>query len=261
MESSIEAARQGRLSVPEKAFRDVLVLPPDSHPNKKGLSFKEGQARLLHDLANIELQAMELALRTVAEFPFEEKKFLDELCDLALSERKHLKLCLQGLEELGFSWGHWPIHTVLWDAVDASDSLLDRILIVHRYLEGGGLDAGEILLNRLKGVPFGKVHEVVSTIVSEEVEHVSFGSRWYKYFCQKQKLDADHDFKERFAKLKIKLPKRIEKTSVELRKKAGFTEEEIECINRFKEESLKNPPAANNLRVNFPASSGPNGLV
>ena len=254
---SIHWALAGKLRVPEVACRDILVLPPQKHPNKKGLSTIEGQARLLHDLANIELQAMELALRSIAEFHFEDPQFLDELGLLALSESKHLDLCLQGLAELGFAWGDWPIHTVLWDAVGANDSLLDRILIVHRYLEGGGLDAGEILIQRLKGVAPSKVHEVVHTIVSEEVGHVNFGTKWYKHFCHRHKKDPDHDFKQRFADLKVKLPKRIERTSVELRKRAGFTDAEIECIDNFKAESLKNPRSASSLLVNSQALTAP----
>ncbi len=52
-------------SSPESIGRDVRVVPPAALPRKLGLSSTEGQARLLHDLANIELQAMELAVRTL----------------------------------------------------------------------------------------------------------------------------------------------------------------------------------------------------
>lgn len=52
--------------IPEEPGRDAQVLLNKDLPPKAGLSTKEGQARLLHDLANIELQAMELGLRTLS---------------------------------------------------------------------------------------------------------------------------------------------------------------------------------------------------
>jgi uncharacterized ferritin-like protein (DUF455 family) len=235
LDASLELAWRGHLVIPTKIARDITVLPPQAHPDKQGLAQSCGQARLLHDLANIELQAMELALRTLSEFQSADEKFREDLKALVQSEAKHLALCIEGIQNLGFQWGDWPIHTVLWDAVSQDDSLLDRIFIVHRYLEGGGLDAGEILLKRLNGVAHSCVHPVVNTIVHEEIDHVKFGSDWYNYFCLQDGLDPLIDFKSRFEKLKPILPKRIEKTSYSFRKKAGFTETELQLIDQFKD--------------------------
>ena len=38
---------------PKAPARDIQILPPEKHPIKKGLSYRQAQARLLHDLANI----------------------------------------------------------------------------------------------------------------------------------------------------------------------------------------------------------------
>ena len=149
---SIDLAFKGLSVVPRAPGRDIQVVMADELPAKKGLSFKEGQARLLHDLASIELQAMELCLRSLSEFPEAEDAFRQELATIALSEGSHLQLCLDGIERLGYKWGDWPVHLALWHSTAPSDSLLDRILIVHRYLEGSGLDAGDTLLRRLSGV-------------------------------------------------------------------------------------------------------------
>ena len=65
--------------VPAAPLRDALISPAKNHPPKKGLSFIEGQARLLHDLANIELQAMELGYRSLVEFPEAPQEFREEL--------------------------------------------------------------------------------------------------------------------------------------------------------------------------------------
>jgi uncharacterized ferritin-like protein (DUF455 family) len=210
--------------------RDVKILIPGLLPPKKGLSYKEGQARLLHDLASIELQAMELGLRTLHEYPEAPQGFREELVEVVRSESQHLSLCLNGIEALGFKWGDWPVHNMLWASVSEDDSLLDRILIVHRYLEGSGLDAGDTLLRRLDAVLESPLHHIAKVIVTEEIGHVEFGSRWYREICRQEKIDPQVHFPERLESFRFRIPKRIEKISREYRQKAGFTESEIQYL-------------------------------
>ncbi len=242
IQNSAADAMAGRLLfVPDEPARDVGVISAGDLPPKKGLSYKEGQARLLHDLASIELQAMELGLRTLIEFQGAPPGFRDELHAVVLDEARHLKLCLQAIEGLGFSWGQWPVHLALWNAVDASDSLLDRILIVHRYLEGSGLDAGDTFMRKLDGVAEGAIHKVVRLICNEEVGHVEFGSRWYRNICALEKIDPQNDFSKRMDGLRYRVPKRIEKISRKLRILAGFTESEIVYLENLRERIVKFP--------------------
>ncbi len=214
--------------------RDISLLAPKELPEKKGLSFKQGQARLLHDLASIELQAMELGLRTLVEFPEAPSDFREQLWEITLSESEHLEMCLTEIEGLGFKWGDWPVHCALWSATSIKDSLLDRILIVHRFLEGSGLDAGETILRRLKGVDAKPIQKAAETIFNDEIGHVEFGSRWYRQICKLEKVDDHLDFPERMNKLRWVLPKRVENIAVELRKKAGFTDSEIEYLKTLR---------------------------
>jgi uncharacterized ferritin-like protein (DUF455 family) len=237
------AAAEGLSSsvAPEQLGRDIKVVSPADLPNKPGLSSKLGQARLLHDLANIELQAMELAVRSYAEYPEAPARFRMELADLALSEGRHLQLCLERLNFLEVPWGHWDAHLSLWNLVAPEDSLIDRILIVHRYLEGSGLDAGESILRRLSGVGDKQVRDCVRTIVDEEVDHVIFGSRWFRYFCAQEKLDPEKEFAKRIPRIAQQAPRR-ERLSHELRKKAGFTAAELETLESVSHELLAKTP-------------------
>ncbi|MES2962395.1 MAG: DUF455 family protein [Bdellovibrionota bacterium] len=210
--------------------RDIAIMDSRRFPPKPGLSSKEGQARLMHDLASIELQAMELAVRSLHEFPDAPKDFRSELAAIAEGEGRHLALCLDAIEALGFEWGTWPVHTSLWDAVGPEDSLIDRVVIVHRYLEGSGLDAGEAILRRLTGVNAPETKPAVETIVREEVDHVAFGSLWYRRLCEREKIDPERDFISRIQSLVSAMPRR-EKVSAELRARAGFTKAEIEALD------------------------------
>lgn len=228
-----------RTEAPVLPARDVLVLEFKAHPQKKGFSSPEGQARMLHDLASIELQAMELGLRTLAEFPEAPEAFREDLWKITLSESEHLEMCLTEIETLGFKWGNWPVNCGLWQAVSEDDSLLDRVLIVHRYLEGSGLDAGDTLIKRLAGVDAKPVQKAVKIINDEEVGHVLFGSEWYIRLCKAEGLDPGDDFSQRMNRLRAVLPKRINPINHELRQKSGFTPEEIVYLEKLRESFLE----------------------
>jgi uncharacterized ferritin-like protein (DUF455 family) len=230
-----------RLPVPETPGRDVQIWPIRALPKKKGLSSAEGQARLLHDLASIELQAMELALRTLIEYPEAPPRFREQLADITFEEGEHLRLCLQGLEALNFPWGSFPTHLGLWMCVRSADSLLDRVLIVHRYLEGSGLDASHTLLRRLEGVKASEVLGAVRVIGRDEVGHVKFGSEWYRILVREQGLDPDRDFTTRLQRLAERLPRRLEPIQHDLRLSAGFSLAELAALDEHRLRILTPP--------------------
>jgi uncharacterized ferritin-like protein (DUF455 family) len=226
--------RGGVTEVPVTPGRDVQILPIRELPAKKGFASREGQARLLHDLASIELQAMELGLRTLAEFPLSPQGFRSELAAVTADEGRHLKLCLEGLESLGLPWGSFPTHTALWQATAADDSLLDRIVMVHRFLEGSGLDASTTLLRRLAGVKAPETLRAVEVIGRDEVGHVRFGSRWYHRLVKESGVPAEVDFRARLERLFARVPRRLEPIQKDLRLSVGFTTSEIEYLEELR---------------------------
>lgn len=235
----------GSMSIPHHPARSMSIVAPEKLPPKKGLSFKQGQARLLHDLASIEMQAMELAVRTLAEYPDAPEEFKEELAEVAINEAEHLRICIEAIQELGFEYGSWDVHCALWEAVNADDEFLDRVLIVHRYLEGSGLDAGAMLLRRLNGLSAKSTERVVQQIVREEIAHVQFGSDWYRKLCLQQGLDPETDFFKRLLRLRHRIPKRIENIAPELRLQAGFTVKEVDFLQRYRDSFLLKPQPEN----------------
>ncbi|MBX3039840.1 MAG: DUF455 family protein [Bdellovibrionaceae bacterium] len=236
IEESCHLALLGQLpAVPLAPARDLEVVGFKQLPTKKGIGYIEGRARLLHDLASIELQAMELGLRTLIEYPEASLEFREQLLEVTVDEGRHFELCLNSMEELGFKWGDWPVHLSLWNTVKTGESLMDRVLIVHRYLEGSGLDAGAKILSRLRGLPErDAAWSAMDRIHREEIGHVDFGSRWYRELCRENRLDADHDFRERMTRLRETLPYRTENLDRESRLKAGFTESELLVLEELR---------------------------
>jgi uncharacterized ferritin-like protein (DUF455 family) len=126
LDSTLQALSCGEpRPVPDRPARDIECLPIHQLPQRLGLSTLQGQQKLLHDLANIELQAMELGLRTLCEFPQAAAELRDQLQDIVFDEARHLQMCLQALDHLGGYWGQWPVHLGLWHATHSKDTLLE----------------------------------------------------------------------------------------------------------------------------------------
>lgn len=231
----------GRLTeVPKAPARDVEVRDFKELPPKQGLGSAAGRARLLHDLASIELQAMELGLRTLIEYPEAKLEYREQLLEVTIDEGRHFELCLNGIEELGFRWGDWPVHNSLWRTVRTGESLMDRVLIVHRYLEGSGLDAGAKILSRLAGLPQKDASWwAMERIHREEIGHVSFGSGWYRDLCQDLRVDPDHDFRVRMQRLRETLPYRTEPLDRGSREKAGFSVAELQVLEELRKRPVR----------------------
>ena len=239
IESCCHEALVGQVTfeVPTLPGRDIQICAMSQLPPKPGLSTKEGHARLLHDLANIELQAMELGFRTLVELSEEApESFRQQLVEVILDEARHLKLCLRQIERLGHSWGEWPSHLGLWSCVSLEDSLLERLVIVHRYLEGSGLDASDKIQRRLSGTQIVGTDKVVGVIAEEEVGHVLFGSNWFREFCKSEtgETDPDRVFNEILRYVFPRLPRRLERLNHEIRKKAGFSVSEISALEQIR---------------------------
>jgi uncharacterized ferritin-like protein (DUF455 family) len=245
LERAMHFARAGRGETPpEEVARSTQIVGIRELPTRGGLSTVAGLSRVLHDLANIEMQAIELGLRTLIEFPTAPMEFITELEEITREEATHLELCLGGLEELGTPWGVWPVHIQLWKSTSATDRLLDRILIVHRYQEGGGLEAGGNLLRKLTGVGSLEpgvrnaadiVRRCVQKIFDDELSHVQFGSRWYARIFQGAEDQlaptSEGDFILRLKYLMGKMPVRRERMDRELRSQAGFTKAEVDALS------------------------------
>lgn len=213
--------------------RSLPIVSSQQMPTRDGLQSAAGQARLLHDLANIELQAMELGLRTLYDFADVPADFKAGIVEIILEEARHLKMCLAGIRELGFDWGAWPAHNTLWSATSKDDSLLDRILIVNCYLEASGLDSGEMILKKLSGVSNRLPREIVSVIAREEIGHVRFGLEWYREFCRKENRDSSNDFSVRLENLFERVPARAAQVNESVRREAGFLPQEIAAVRDF----------------------------
>jgi uncharacterized ferritin-like protein (DUF455 family) len=194
---------------------------------------KEGLGTLIHAITHIEYSAIDLALDAVYRFVEMPVEYKIDWLVVAEDEIRHFKM-LQGLlHELGYRYGDFPVHCGLFDtAKHTADSVLDRMAIVPRYYEAGGLDVNPQIVkkieNRRKNPLVQNLIEALDVIYDEEIEHVYKGDKWFKYLCKREGYDESIYF-EILKRYKL-LTKHRPHINVDARKEAGFTCEEIKRL-------------------------------
>ena len=210
--------------IPGRPDRPILV----AHTEMRHLSLAtlEGRAALVHSIAHIELNAIDLALDVVWRFAGMPDAFYLDRVQIAKEEAKHFLLLQKHLQSLGFDYGDFPAHHALWQMAERTQSdLLARIGLVPRTLEARGLDASPGVKNKLVSAGDMVAGQILDIILEEEIGHVAAGNRWYRFICQERGLDPISTYSELIQTYKA--PKLRAPYNLEARRKAGFEEEEL----------------------------------
>lgn len=192
----------------------------------------EGRAALLHAIAHIEFNAINLALDIIWRFPHMPETFYTDWLKVAKEEVYHFRLIREHLESLGFYYGDFTAHSGLWDMSEkTTDDLIARLALVPRTLEARGLDVNPAMQEKLQQVGDNKAVDILSIILHDEVGHVEIGNRWYKYLCTLYELDPIQHYANLLVRYDTNKPKGP--FNIADRLKAGFTAEEIDWLQRL----------------------------
>jgi uncharacterized ferritin-like protein (DUF455 family) len=185
---------------------------------------------LIHALAHIEFNAINLALDAVWRFAGMPKAYYEDWLRVAAEEAYHFELLNQHLQTQGFKYGDFPAHNSLWEMVSkTTDSILARMALVPRTMESRGLDALPPIQEKLAQANDHEAVKLLQIILNDEVGHVEIGNRWFNYMCQKDQLDpikAYADLVEKYEAPKLRGP-----FNYQARKAAGFTEAELAALD------------------------------
>jgi uncharacterized ferritin-like protein (DUF455 family) len=170
-----------------------MLLPPRDMPKRRAAGGTATRLALLHAVAHIELNAIDLAWDLIARFADHTpaRAFFDDWVAVAAEEAKHFALLAARLEALGAAYGDLPAHDGLWEAAAATaGDLLARLAVVPLVLEARGLDVTPAMIARLERVGDHESAAVLKIIYAEEVGHVATGRRWFGHFCAAAGLAA-----------------------------------------------------------------------
>lgn len=210
--------------VPGRPERPTLIDPRDV-PNR-GLGTPEGRAALVHAVAHIEFNAVNLALDAALRFRDLPRAFYADWLSVAQDEARHFSMLSLRLEQLGFAYGAFAAHNGLWEAAlkTAHDPLV-RMALVPRVLEARGLDVTPGIIRRLTEVGDSETVACLRVILDEEVRHVAIGTHWFRYLCAQRELDPVLTFRALIAEHRVRLQRPF---NLEARTRAGFEAAELE---------------------------------
>jgi len=224
--------------VPKKFTKPSYVticttVPPQQVPKRSNLTSGEGQINLLHAVAHIEYSAIDLALDAAYRFVGMPRSYYADWLEVAEDEIRHFLMLEELLHELGANYGDVAVHDALFEASQKTQTLLERMAVVPRYLEANGLDATPMILKKLKKLPknemLAKIIANLEVILKEEIEHVKKGDIWFKYACKKEGVDEDIYF-DIIAKYYPRGFLRPNDLNIDARMEAGFSCSELKVM-------------------------------
>ncbi len=219
------------------------VLPIHVHPaevKRRRLGSVAGRVALIHAIAHIEFNAMNLALDAVYRFRGMPGGYYRDWMKVALEESTHFMLLVERLHELDSFYGELPAHGGMWAmAVDTDYDVMVRMALVPRVLEARGLDVTPPMLEKLAHVKDEKTVAILTRILNEEVDHVRIGNHWFNTLCKERGLSVEKTFREllyKHGRAALRGP-----FNIPARLEAGFSAAELvelESIEQlFKEEA------------------------
>lgn len=223
---------------PAAAFAEPADLP--GRPERPRLSIRlaqrsrsaftvEGRAALLHAIAHIEFNAINLALDAVWRFPDLPSDYYRDWLQVAAEEALHFTLLSAHLQQLGTAYGDHDAHDGLWQMCAATrGDFRARMALVPRTLEARGLDATPPLQKKLGQAGDTRAVEILEVILRDEVGHVAIGNRWYHWACARDGVDPTTDFPalcERYGAPRPRKP-----LNHAARARAGFSAAELTLI-------------------------------
>jgi uncharacterized ferritin-like protein (DUF455 family) len=217
----------------------LQVVHPARVP-KRGFQTEAGQAALIHAIAHIEFNAINLALDAVWRFADLPEAFYRDWLAVAVEEAQHFELLTPCLQKRGFTYGDLPVHEGLWEMAERTKhSVIERMALVPRVLEARGLDVTPAIIQKLTESPHKNETRdllgALKVILREEEAHVQKGNAWYLYFCQQQHIADPHQhFMSLCQRYAVKPPRPPFNQNARLA--CGFTVEELNAYQNWYEQ-------------------------
>jgi uncharacterized ferritin-like protein (DUF455 family) len=202
-----------------------LLVPPQAVARRRA-ACRAGHVALLHAIAHIEFNAINLALDCVYRFPGLPLDFYGGWVAVAEEEALHFRLVRERLLALGQDYGDLPAHNGLWEmACRTAHDPLARMALVPRVLEARGLDATPPIMAKLQAMNDAASVAVLARILRDEVGHVALGDRWFRHFCGQRRLEPEAEYLRLLRELDAPWP--VPPLNLAARREAGFGEEEL----------------------------------
>lgn len=222
----IQAPEQGLPGRPEQP-----VLVSAQHVPARSVGTPLGRAAMVHSLAHIEFNAINLALDALWRFDGMPQAYYTDWLKVAHEEAYHFGLLVDHLQTLGYAYGDFPAHDGLWEMTERTcHDVLARMALVPRTLEARGLDASPVVRTKLANAGDHVAAGIIDIILRDEIGHVAIGNRWYRHVCRERGLEPLRTYQS--LSLRYRAPRLRGPFNLAARRQAGFTEPELQALQQ-----------------------------
>ena len=213
--------------LPGHPQRPLLV--PVRQLAKRSSFTAQGRCAMLHAIAHIEFNAINLALDATWRFAGLPERYYRDWLGVAGDEARHFMLLVAHLQGLGLAYGDFEAHDGLWTMTQrTADDVIARMALVPRTLEARGLDATPPMQAKFARAGDMRAVEILGVILRDEVDHVAVGNRWYRWLCAREGLDPIAHYGVLLDRHHAPRPR--PPFNIVARQAAGFTAQEIALL-------------------------------
>lgn len=220
--SSSQAVK--RIAIPGRPDCPKLVNPREVP--KRGFNSEIARVKLVHAIAHIEFNAINLALDAVYRFREMPEQYYTDWLNIAVEEALHFSLLEAYLKSKKSFYGAYDAHNGLWEmAVKTDHDVLVRMALVPRVLEARGLDVTPGMIVKFQDVEEMEMVDILNVIQGDEIGHVERGSYWFNELCHQRSLKPSEKFHELLDEYMEE--SMFDSLNEEARMSAGFTKQEL----------------------------------
>ena len=134
--------------------------------------------RILHALANHELQATELFARALVAFPDAPTEMRREILETLRDEQVHTRLYLHRLRELGAEFGDYPVSGLFWHRIIETTTIEQFLCALSLTFENANLDHAPEIAAMARKHGDEESARILDRVAKDEERHVALGARW-----------------------------------------------------------------------------------
>jgi len=151
-------------------------------PSIEGMPDPAQRPRILHALANHELQAAELFAWALLAFPDAPKEFRQGLLRILADEQRHTRMYIARVEDAGARFGDYPVNGYFWSKIESITTPLRFLCAMSLTFENANLDHTQEYEEAARRAGDAKTAAVIERVHLDEIEHVRFGWNWLQIF-------------------------------------------------------------------------------
>ena len=152
-------------------------------PPIAGMADPAQRARILHALANHELQAIELFAWALLAFPDAPAPFRRGLVAILADEQRHFALYEARLAAPGVAFGDHPVTGHFWNKLEDLTSPLEFVCVMGLTFEAANLDFAGDYAAAARACGDAATAAALDQVHADEIRHVHFGWTWLGRFA------------------------------------------------------------------------------